>query len=161
MNNKYWIAFSSVEKLDSEFIQKLYEYFGDIERAFNCSKKDLSEIEGLSIKKAEEFLNIRDKILQDIIYRSNSVVYSSQVKLIGEYQKCHALNVAILALNDDDRIQLANNYAKAEFPNIKRGISGIGDVFTLTDITVNELYRSGVDISHLVPASVIEAYKRK
>ncbi len=46
---------------------------------------------------ANLFLNIRDKILQDIIYRSNSVVYSSQVKLIGEYQKCHALNVAILA----------------------------------------------------------------
>ncbi len=68
MNNKYWIAFSSVEKLDSEFIQKLYEYFGDIERAFNCSKKDLSEIEGLSIKKAEEFLNIRDKINPDKAY---------------------------------------------------------------------------------------------
>lgn len=43
------------------------------------------------------FLNIRDKILQDIIYRSNGLVYSSQIKLIGEYQKCHALNVAILA----------------------------------------------------------------
>lgn len=43
------------------------------------------------------FLNIRDKILQDIIYRNNGAVYSSQIKLIGEYQKCHALNVAILA----------------------------------------------------------------
>lgn len=46
---------------------------------------------------ANLFLNIRDKILQDIIYRSNGLVYSSQIKLIGEYQKCHALNVAILA----------------------------------------------------------------
>ena len=58
-------------------------------------------ISGISSRSYAEtanlFLNIRDKILQDIIYRSNSVVYSSQVKLIGEYQKCHALNVAILA----------------------------------------------------------------
>lgn len=43
------------------------------------------------------FLNIRDKILQDIIYRNIGAVYSSQIKLIGEYQKCHDLNVAILA----------------------------------------------------------------
>ena len=60
-----------------------------------------------------------------------------------------SLNVAILALNDDDRIQLANNYAKAEFPNIKRGISGIGDVFTLTDITVNELYRKVIKLGEI------------
>ena len=46
---------------------------------------------------ANLFLNIRDKILQDIIYRNNNVAYSSQMKLIGEYQKCHALNVAIMA----------------------------------------------------------------
>ena len=31
----------------------------------------------------------------------------------------------------------------------------------ISSSTVNELYRSGVDISNLVPASVIEAYKRK
>lgn len=46
---------------------------------------------------ANLFLNIRDKILQDIVYRNSNLVYSSQIKLIGEYQKCHALNVAILA----------------------------------------------------------------
>ncbi len=58
-------------------------------------------INGISSRpKAETanlFLNIRDKILQDIIYRSGELIYSSQIKLIGEYQKCHALNVAILA----------------------------------------------------------------
>ncbi|MBR2526349.1 HD domain-containing protein [bacterium] len=46
---------------------------------------------------ANLFLNIRDKILQDIIFRNRDVGYSSQLKLIGEYQKCHALNVAIMA----------------------------------------------------------------
>ena len=65
MNTKYWIAFSSIEKIDSVFVQRLYNYFGDIERAFNASKKDLENIEGLSVKKSEEFLRIRDKINPD------------------------------------------------------------------------------------------------
>ena len=43
------------------------------------------------------FLNIRDKILQDIIFRNDNIVFSSQIKLIGEYEKCHSLYVAILA----------------------------------------------------------------
>lgn len=62
MNNKYWIAFSSIEQIDSAFVRLLYEHFGDIERAFNSSYKDFEEIEGLNIKKAEEFLKLRDKI---------------------------------------------------------------------------------------------------
>lgn len=59
--NKFWIAFSSIEQLDSSFIQRLYNYFGDVEVAYNSSLSDLSQIEGLSIKKAETFLRERDK----------------------------------------------------------------------------------------------------
>lgn len=62
MKNKYWIAFSSIEQLDSGFIKKLYEHFSDIETAFNSSLSDLKNIEGLSVKKAENFLRLRDKI---------------------------------------------------------------------------------------------------
>lgn len=65
MNTKYWIGFSSEEQIGSAFIQQLYEYFGDIERAFNCSLNDLKNIEGLNIKKAELFLKLRDKINPD------------------------------------------------------------------------------------------------
>lgn len=46
---------------------------------------------------ANLFFNIRDKLLQDIIFRQDKLIFSSQVKLIGEYEKCHALNVAILS----------------------------------------------------------------
>ena len=46
---------------------------------------------------ANLFLNIRDKILQDIIHNPKHIDYSSQIKLIGEYQKCHSLNVAIMS----------------------------------------------------------------
>ncbi len=57
--DKYWIALSSIEELSSSFIQRLYNHFGDIERAFNAN--DLSAIEGLSVKKAEKFFRLRDK----------------------------------------------------------------------------------------------------
>lgn len=69
---KYWIALSSIEEIDSSFIQRLYNYFGDIETAFNAN--NLSSIDGLSVKKAEKFLRLRDKlnpdkILQDVVDR--------------------------------------------------------------------------------------------
>lgn len=68
MNIKYWTAFSSIEQIDSSFIRCLYKYFGDIERAFNCSKKDFENIEGLNVKKADEFLHLRDGINLDKTY---------------------------------------------------------------------------------------------
>ena len=52
MNTKYWTAFSSIEQLDSTFIQRLYNYFGDIETAFNATLSDLKQIEGLSVNNA-------------------------------------------------------------------------------------------------------------
>ena len=59
MNTKYWTAFSSIEQLDSTFIQRLYNYFGDIETAFNAALSDLEQIEGLSRVKAENFIRKR------------------------------------------------------------------------------------------------------
>ncbi len=64
-NSKYWIAFSAIEQIDSNFIQRLYNYFGDIKTAFEAGTKDLSQIEGLSVKKAENFVKHRDKIDPD------------------------------------------------------------------------------------------------
>ena len=68
MNTKYWVAFSSIEQLDSTFIRKLYGYFGDIERAYNVSEKEIEQIEGLSINKAEEFLAARKRINPDKVF---------------------------------------------------------------------------------------------
>ena len=45
MNTKYWIGFSSIEQLDSTFVQRLYNYYGDVCAAFNCSKKDFDNID--------------------------------------------------------------------------------------------------------------------
>ena len=60
--DKYWVGFSSIEEVSSKFVLQLYNHFKNIEKAFNCAQKDLSEIEGLSIKKAEKFLKQRDSI---------------------------------------------------------------------------------------------------
>jgi len=62
MKRKFWIGFSSIEQVDSLFIARLYNHFGDIEKAFNCSLDDLKNIEGLSVKKAENFIKRRDKV---------------------------------------------------------------------------------------------------
>lgn len=62
MNDKYWIAFSSIEQIDSRFIKRLYDYFGNIEKAFNCNLKELENIDGLSIAKAQNFIKLRDKV---------------------------------------------------------------------------------------------------
>lgn len=72
--DKFWIAFSAIEQADSKFVQRLYNYFGDIEIAFTSSLNDLSNIEGLNVKKAETFLRERDKIdvekcFQEVIKR--------------------------------------------------------------------------------------------
>lgn len=75
--DKYWIAFSSMEEIGSTFVQRLYNYFGDIETAFNASLSDLSQIEGLNIKKAQKFVEKRektnpDKVLEEISSRNIS-----------------------------------------------------------------------------------------
>jgi len=68
MKSKYWIAFSSIEQIDSRFIQRLYDYFGDIEKAFNASIDDLKNIDGLSVKKAQNFIQHRDKVDIDRVF---------------------------------------------------------------------------------------------
>lgn len=77
LKQKYWIAFSSIEEIDSVFIQRLYNYFGDIEAAYNANLAELSQIDGLNKKKAKTFLEKRekvnpDKILEEVIKRDLS-----------------------------------------------------------------------------------------
>lgn len=62
MNTKFWTAFASIEQLDSTFIQRLYNYFGNIETAWNATLSDLKQIEGLSIRKAENYIEKKKNI---------------------------------------------------------------------------------------------------
>ena len=60
--SNYWIGFSSIEQIDSTFVQRLYNHFGDVEKAFNATKQELEQIEGLNISKAQKFLALREKV---------------------------------------------------------------------------------------------------
>lgn len=55
------------------------------------------------------FANVRDKIVQDIISENNEAFLSSQLKLLGEYNKCHALNTAILSGALAKKMNLSEN----------------------------------------------------
>ena len=81
MNTKYWTAFASIEQLDSTFIQRLYNYFGDIEVAWNSNLSDLKQIEGLSVKKAENFINKKQGVVpeQTLDFILNKNIYLTRV----------------------------------------------------------------------------------
>lgn len=55
------------------------------------------------------FANVRDKIIQDILSESSEILLSSQLKLLGEYSKCHALNTAILSGALAKKMDMAEN----------------------------------------------------
>ena len=107
MNKKYWVAFSAIDQLDSTFIQRLYNYFGDVETAFNATKKDLEQIEGLSIKKAENFLEKRKSINPD--------------KAFEEVEK---RNIKILTFDDKNY-----PYMLSQIPNPPMTLYYKGDLF--------------------------------
>lgn len=50
-----------------------------------------------SVKKVDLFLKTRDLILETIIPVLDTMIYKSQLKIIGDYDDIHGLNVAIMA----------------------------------------------------------------
>ena len=149
---KYWIAFSSIEEIDSTFILQLYDYFGDIETAYNCS--DLSGIEGLNIRHAQKFLSLRDKtdpdkVSQYVEDRGIKVItfedakYPNMLKNISDppaviyyYGDLSVCNLErTLAIVGSRR---ATSYAKDALKKIIDGFSG-------TDMCIVSGLASGID----------------
>lgn len=61
-NDKYFIAFASIDDISSNFIGKLYKHFnGDIKKAWESDEARLKEIEGLQRRSVQKFLASRDK----------------------------------------------------------------------------------------------------
>lgn len=75
-------------KIDPQTQLKIKAFYNKILEMIN--KKPPLEMLGM-------FANIRDKIMQDIILGEDDIHLSSQLKLLGEHNKCHALNTAILS----------------------------------------------------------------
>ncbi len=158
MNTKYWVALSSIESLDSIFIQKIYEYFGDIERAYNASKTELSNIEGLSVKKTEYFLENRakqniDEIYDEVEKRGIKVLtfdderYPKMLKEISNPPMVLYYKGDLFSCNLDKTLAVVGS-RRASFngkESLKKILNGLGG----TDICIVSGLASGIDtLSH-------------
>ena len=157
--DKYWIALSSIEELNSSFIQRLYNYFGDIERAFNAD--DLSSIDGLGVKKAEKFLRLRDKVdpdkaLQLIVERGvkyltfDDAKYPQMLRNIYDAPSVLYYKGELFDCNLDKTLAVvgsrrATSYAKDALSKIISELNG-------TDICIVSGLASGIDTTAHVSA---------
>ncbi len=158
MNKKYWIAFSAIEQLDSTFIQRLYNYFGDIETAYNAQLSDLKQIDGLSVKKAENFIEKRksinpDKVFEEVQKRGINFVTFDDSKYPYMLSQIYNPPMTLYYKGDLFGCNLEKTVAfvgsrKASF-NGKEGVRKIIKDFTNTDICIVSGLASGIDsISH-------------
>lgn len=154
MNDKYWVALSSVEQLNSEFILRLYNHFQDIERAFYSTYNDLKELDGLSRKKAETFLNLRDKLDIDNIYNYviendidvityDSPKYPKMLKEIDNPPAVLYVKGDLKVCNLDKTVAVVGS-RKASF-NGKESIKLVLKELANTDICIVSGLASGID----------------
>lgn len=65
INKKFYAAFASNEGFTSRIVKKLYDITGDIQSAWECDLSVLYKIEGMTPRRADNFLKLRDKIDPD------------------------------------------------------------------------------------------------
>lgn len=158
MKTKFWVALSSLEKLDSLFIRKIYDFFGDIESAFYASEAELTKIEGLSVKKTEYFLKTRssldiDKIYQDVEKRNIKILtydddkYPRILKEISDPPAVIYYKGDLFSCNLDKTLAIVGS-RRATF-NGKESLKKIINEFNGTDICIVSGLASGIDtVSH-------------
>lgn len=154
MKQKYWIAFSSIEQIDSSFTQRLYNYFGDIETAFKASLNDLSQIDGLNIKKAETFIKMRDrvnpdKVLDEVIRKGISFVTLEDEKYPYLLKQISDPPVVLYTKGDLDCCNLKKTLAvvgsRKASTNAKDTLTKILSELRDTDVCVISGLASGID----------------
>ena len=158
MKEKYWVALSSIEQLDSTFIQRLYNYFGDIEAAYNASKSDLTQIDGLNIKKAEVFLEKRrtinpDERLEFVLKRNIKILtfddkdYPYMLRQISNPPVCLYYKGDLKSCNLDKTIAFVGS-RRASFAGkdaVKKVIADLAN----TDVCIVSGLAAGIDsVSH-------------
>ncbi len=154
MSKKYWIAFSSIEQIDSRFIKRLYDYFGDIEKAFNCNIKELENIDGLSVKQAQNFIKLRDKVDIDKIFANveskginfltlEDENYPGMLKNIENPPAVLYYKGKLFDCNLDKTVAVVGSRKASTNSrnNLKKIISGLGN----TDICIVSGLASGID----------------
>ena len=158
MNKKYWIAFSAIEQLDSTFIQRLYNYFGDIETAYKASLSDLKQIEGLSVKKSENFIEKRnsvnpDKAIEEVQKRGINFVTFDDTNYPYMLSQIYNPPMTLYYKGDLFSCNLERTIAfvgarRASF-NGKEGVKKIVKDLANTDVCIVSGLASGIDsVSH-------------
>lgn len=158
MKTKYWVAFSSIEQLDSTFIQRLYNYFGDIEIAFNATLNDLKQIEGLSVKRAENFIEKKksinpDSVLEFVQKRGVNILtydddnYPYMLRQISNPPMCLYYKGDLFSCNFDRTVAFVGS-RRASF-NGKEAVKKIISDLANTDICIVSGLAAGIDsVSH-------------
>lgn len=157
MNKKYWVAFSALE-IDSTFIQRLYNYFGDVATAFNAPLQDLMQIEGLSVKKTENFIEKRkninpDKALEEVQKRGIEILtfddkdYPYMLSQISNPPMTLFYKGDLFGCNLERTVAFVGS-RKASF-NGKEGVRKIIKDLANTDVCIVSGLASGIDaVSH-------------
>ena len=151
---KYWVAFSSIEQLDSNFVRCIFNHFGDIEKAFNASISELKQIEGLSVKKAENFIKKRDgidvdKAYQEVINRGINILtledakYPYMLKQIPDPPVCLYYKGDLFSCNLDRTIAVVGSRRASS--EGKDGVKKIISDFRNTDICIVSGLAAGID----------------
>ena len=156
MNTKYWTAFSSIEQLDSSFIQRLYNYFGDIETAFKAPLSELRQIEGLSVKKAENFLEKRkgvnpEQTLEEVLKRGIKILtyddekYPYMLRQISNPPMCLFYKGDLFSCNLDRTVAFVGS-RRASYSG-KEAVRTIVSELGNTDICIVSGLAAGIDSS--------------
>ncbi len=154
MKTKFWTAFASIEQLDSSFIQRLYNYFGDIELAWNAKLSDLKQIEGLSIRKTENYLEkkknvIPEQTLDFILNKKTQILtydnpdYPYMLRQISNPPMTLFYKGDLFACNLEKTIAFVGS-RRASFAG-KEGVSSIISDLRGTDLTVVSGLAAGID----------------
>ena len=158
MKTKFWTAFASIEQLDSTFIQRLYNYFGDIETAWNTTLSDLKQIEGLSIKKSENFIQKKkdvepEKTLDTVLKKGINILtfdnnnYPYMLRQISNPPMTLFYKGDLSSCNLNKTIAFVGS-RRASF-NGKEAIKSIISDLRGTDLTVISGLAAGIDaVSH-------------
>ena len=155
---KYWTAFASIEQLDSTFVQRLYNYFGDIETAFNANLADLKQIDGLSVRKAENFINKKkdvnpDKALNLVLEKNIKILtydsdnYPYMLRQISNPPMCLFYKGNLFDCNLEKTVAFVGS-RNASFAG-KEGVNKIISDLANTDLCIVSGLAAGIDaVSH-------------
>ena len=154
MKTKFWTAFSSIDQLDSTFIQRLYNYFGDIETAWNATLNDLKQIEGLSIQKTNNYLAKKsgvnpDQTLDFVINKGIKILtydnpqYPYMLRQISNPPMTLFYKGDLFSCNLERTIAFVGS-RRASFAG-KEGVNSIISDLRGTDLTVVSGLAAGID----------------